>query len=225
MSKNKPSFVQNASKVIVTLITIPLIVGLIMVLPVLLAGYGRIYETTRIEDYGKITGNFDNDRPSEFIHSFFPAEIGDNFSDISYLYKAKKGDTYAYECYLEFVIKDPDAYFAFVEEHIARSESTPFLYDIAFCEQSVSNVLYLQPSETKKDPYAIGAAELGKILYSDQQQRIIYVALGMYDGGGATTAELGFFFSRFHIDPWKYAKTAYASGYYQELGVTNEELF
>ena len=219
MDKNRNSFIQGALKVIAVLITIPLIITLL----ILFAGYGKVHETTRIEDYGIITGNFDNDTPEEFIRSFFPSEIEDSFSDISYLYKAKKGDAYAYECYLEFVIEDADAYAAFVEKHCVRSESSSFLYDEAFHEQSVSNVLFLQPSEIEEDAYAIGTAELGKVLYSDQQQRVIFVALGMYDGGGATTEELGYFFSRFHIDPWVYAKTAYASGYYQDLGITNEE--
>ena len=219
MEKKRKLFIQGAFKAIIVLVTIPVIVVLI----ILLAGYGRVYETTRIEDSGQITGNFENERPEEFIHSFFPEEIEDSFSDVSYLYKAKKGDTYAYECYLEFVIEDADAYSAFVEKHIMRSESSPFLYDKAFCEQSISNILHLQHSETTEGTYAIGTAELGKILYSDHQQRIIFVALGMYDGGGATTSELGYFFSRFHIDPWEYAKTAYASSYYQDLGVTNEE--
>lgn len=225
MDRNKSSILKDVLKVIVGLVSAPLIVVLIMILLVWIAGYGRVYETTNIEKYGRIKGNFDNDRPREFIFSFFPEEIEDDFSDISYLYKAKKGDAYAYECYLEFVIEDTAAYNAFVEKHIERSESVPFLYDEAFYEQSVSNVFDIDHPITAEGAYSIGTAELGKILYSDQQQRIIFVALGMFDGGGATTAELGHFFSRFHIDPAEYAKTAYGTGYYQEQGITNEEFW
>ena len=77
-----------------------------------------VFETNDIADYGIIKGNYDNERPKEFVFSFFPKTIEDYFSDVSYHYKAKKGDTYAYEVYLEFVIQDPQTYNAFIADVI-----------------------------------------------------------------------------------------------------------
>jgi len=188
-----------------------------------LRSYGEVYETTRLDQYGRITGNFVNDVPEAFIHSFFPESIEDSFSQIIYHYKAKKGDGYAYECYLEFVIEDTDDYEDFIERYIERESSVPFVYDESFQEQSVSNVLSLQTPEEKTVAYPIGTAELGKILYSDEQHRIIFVAIGMYDGGGANTIELGHFFTRFQIDPFEYMKSAYPNAYHQELGIQNKD--
>ena len=185
--------------------------------------YGDIYETTRINDYGKITGNWVNDEPEAFVHSFFPKQIEDSFTDIIYHYKAKKGDGYAYECYLELVIEDPDAYAAFIENTVDKSKCTPFAYDPAFQEQSISNVFYIWRRNEREAIYVLETAELGKILFSDEQQRVIFVALGMYDGGGATTIELNHFFSRFQIDPWEYMQTAYATTYYQKLDIPNKD--
>lgn len=205
----------------IIIISVFVIVAIVIALCVFLPGYGEIYETTYLWDYGKIIGNFDNDTPKAFITSFFPEEIDDSFSEIVYHYKAKKGDGYAYECYLEFVIEDPDEYQAFVEEHINVDESVVFAYDEHFYEQSVSNVLLLQTPRENEAVYPISNAELGKILFSNEEQRLIFVAIGMYDGGGTNTVELSHFFSRFQIDPLEYEKTAYATNYYQEKNIPN----
>lgn len=185
---------------------------------------GSAYETSSLDDYGKVIGNFDNEEPLEFIFSFFPEEIDDCFSDIYYHYKAIKGDTYAYECYLEFVIEDIDSYEEFVNRYIDRNASSKFIYDDSFCEESISNCLWLFTSDDLTDVYWIENAKIGKILFSDEQQRIIFLAMGMYDGGGANTEDLGVFFKRFEIDPWEYMKTAYSSEYHEEQGITNEEM-
>lgn len=184
---------------------------------------GGIYETSNINNYGKITGNFHNDVPNAFIFSFFPDEIEDSFSQIDYHYLAKKGDTYAYECYLEFVIQDPTDYTEFLNGIIERDMCLPFVYDESFKECSISNVLDLE-TQYSKGVYSVGTAEIGKILFSDNEQRIIFVAIGMYDGGGADTSELGYFFTRFEIDPWEYEQNAYATPYYQDLGVLNKDM-
>ena len=196
----------------------------ISILCISLLGYGDIYETTSISDYGKITGNFDNNAPKAFIRSFFPKQIEDSFSNIIYHYKSKKGDAYAYECYLEFVIEDSDAYENFVELFVDKNSCIPFSYDSSFIEQSISNVLDLQPPKIHEVVYTIETAEIGKVLFSDEQQRIIFIAIGMYDGGGANTIELGHFFMRFQIEPWEYMQNAYATPYYQNLDIPNKDM-
>lgn len=64
----------------------------------LLASYGlflrapynaKVFVTDDINDYGKYIGNYDNDTPSDFINSFFPASISNSFTDVKYHYKAK----------------------------------------------------------------------------------------------------------------------------------------
>ena len=75
-----------------------------------------VYETNDITDYGIIKGNYDNDSPKKFVSSFFPENIEAYFSDVTYHYKAKKGDTYAYEMYLEFVIQDTEQYAFFLSK-------------------------------------------------------------------------------------------------------------
>lgn len=187
-------------KIGIVLIVITIIVFLPATL-LWLSGDGAVYETTNINDYGKIRNNYDNDTPKEFIFSFFPAEIQDCFSNITYHYKAKKFDTYAYECYLEFTVDDSDTFDQIVQCYANPSQSVPFAYDNSFKDYTVSDYLCLQPIEDSQTAYPIEGAEFGKILYRQDDRRIIFIALGVYDGGGTTTAELGYFFAKFAIDP------------------------
>ena len=60
--------------------------------------------------------------------------------------------------------------------------------------------------EDKSKPPVIDNAKIGAVLFSDAEQRIIFFALGAYDGGGTSTDELNYFFDRFGINPWAYEK-------------------
>ena len=179
----------------------------------------EIYETNDLADYGKYTGNHDNDAPREFITSFFPETVSDSFTDIQYHYKAKRFDTYAYEAYLEFVIPDSASFNLFLEEYIKKDQCNPFMFDTSFTEYSISNVLQFTDTNNHSDKYAISYAEIGKILFSIDEQRIIFVALGVYDGGGTDTSELNIFFSRFHIDCQFYQQHAYFTHEDQRNGI------
>ena len=189
----------------------------------LLFAPATVYETDDIADYGAIKGNYDNDRPATFVFSFFPKAIEESFLDVKYHYKAKKGDTYAYEMYLEFVIKDTDDYTSFLSGVIGDGTSEAFYFDPGYRIYYVSNYLYLSAATTtiyddksktpivKEDktlPPQIGNAKIGAVLFSDTEQRIIFWALGLYDGGGTSTDELNFFFNKFGINPWVYEKKA-----------------
>lgn len=182
-----------------------------------------IYETNDIADYGVIKGNYDNERPKEFVFSFFPKTIEEYFSDVSYHYKAKKSDTYAYEMYLEFAIQNTQAYKAFIADVIGDNAYEPFCFDSGYQIYYVSNYLYLSPAskiihndkskppvlkEDKSKPPLIENAKIGAVLFSDAEQRIIFFALGVYDGGGTSTDELNYFFNRFAVNPWVYEKRA-----------------
>lgn len=182
-----------------------------------------IYETNDIADYGVIKGNYNNEKPRDFVFSFFPKKIEEYFTDVRYHYKAKKSDTYGYEIYLEFVIQDTQTYNAFVADVIENNVSEQFYFDSSYQVYYVSNYLYLHPETTKvlrdkskppeekvdrSKPPRIGNAKIGAVLFSATEQRIIFFALGVYDGGSTSTDELDFFFNRFGINPWVYEKKA-----------------
>lgn len=163
-----------------------------------------VYETNDTADYGIIKGNYDNGLPKLFVSSFFPQKIEEYFSDVTYHYKAKKGDTYAYEMYLEFVIQDTDKYTAFLSAAIEDKVCEPFYFDSDYQACYVADYLTLHPSSDENRPLCIENAKIGLLLFSEVEQRCIYVALGVYDGGGVNVEELGFFFNRFGIEPLEY---------------------
>ena len=181
---------------------IPLCIALfVMLLP------PEIYETNDVADYLNIVGNNDNESPREFIQSFFPENIHDSFSDISYHYKASNADGYAYECYLEFVIEDKEVFDSFLEQYVDEESATVFLYDASYMDYTISNQFVISIVEHEgKVQHHIQIARIGKILYQPENQRLIFFALGMWDGGGTTTEELGYFFERFDIDVTDYCE-------------------
>lgn len=158
---------------------------------------GQIYETNSLSDYGKIKGNYDNDTPKEFIFSFFPETIDPTFSDVAYHYKAIKGDSYAYEAYLEFTVTDVTQYQQLVAAYTKGKECPLFAYDKEYYLYTISNLF---SSDEEQLPAYIDRAEIGLVLFSDTKQQLIFVAIGMYDGGGANTDELGYFFKKFDVD-------------------------
>ena len=166
--------------------------------------------TTDLDDYGKYTGNYDNDFPNEFITSFFPEKIEDNFSNVKYSYRARKGDTYAFEAYLEFQIDDPSEFQSFVENY-AGGYSPDFHYDPSFKEYTIADIFeptsLSNESNSNETNCSIRYAKIGKILYSEETHTIIFVAIGVYDGGVVNTDFLCEYFNRFGIDPREYSNT------------------
>lgn len=185
----------------------------------------EIYESSDVSDYGNYIGNYDNETPREFINSFFPEHIEEIFTDITYHYKAKKFDTYAYEAYLEFVIDDIDGFQTILNRYVDQSKSKPFLYNESYMDYSISNVLRLHIPEKAPNTYALNSAYIGKILYSQEEQRLIFWALGVFDGGGTDTSELNFFFDRFEIDVMDYQQNAYWTHEDQAKGLLYKERF
>lgn len=163
-----------------------------------------VYETNDIADYGIIKGNYDNETPKAFVSSFFPERIEEYFSATSYHYKAKKLDTYAYEMYLEFVIEDLEKYTEFLSDVIDTDVTEAFNADPTYQAYYISDHMDLYESNESKKLY-IQASEVGLILFSNADHRVIFLALGVHDGGGTTTDELNFFFERFSIDPREFA--------------------
>ena len=165
------------------------------------------YETTSIADYGDYIGNNDNGFAWKYISSFFPQEIQDNFTDITYSYRAEDFDVYGFEAYLEFTIEDQAEFIQHIEAIAAADQWYPFAFDPTYMEYSIADELELSTHWEDGREYEyphIMEAEIGKILYSSAEQKIIYIAIGVYDGGGVTTEFLSVFFERFNIDPELY---------------------
>lgn len=174
--------------------------------------YGTIfvkhYETTSISDYGQYTGNYDNKTVEKFINSFFPEEIEQSFENVNYVYRAKKFDAYAFEAWLEFNIQDENAFQTYVDTVTNGEQLQVFAYDNTYSEYVIADSFELHPNaKTDNDPsdgYSIEYAMIGKILINYDKNEIIYIALGVYDGGGVHTDFLREYFTRFNIDPIQY---------------------
>lgn len=191
------------------LIVIGSIIGSVILTVGLLIYYviPRQYTTTDIANYGKYTGNSDNESVREFICSFFPQKIEEDFSDVTYSYRAQKNDTYAFEAYLSFTIEDPKKYEDFVDEYSYGGQLTEFRYDEQYQEHTIKDVFEPNyPESDEEKGISIGYAKIGKILFCNEKQEIIFIALGVYDGGMARTDFLTVFFDRFNIDPLEYAE-------------------
>lgn len=168
-------------------------------------GHVRQFVTNDLADYGKYTGNFDNKSVEFFINSFFPDKIEDNFSDVVYSYRAQKNDAYAFEAYLSLTLRDMEQYNAVVESYTKELAKDKFRYDEAYWEYTIVDEFYPDPPENGNNDIHIRYAKIGKILCCPEKQEVIFVALGVYDGGVAKTDFLCVYFDRFRINPREYA--------------------
>lgn len=182
---------------------------LFLVVTMFCLGHTKQYVTNNVLDYGKYIGNYDNNSVQTFIDSFFPDKIEDTFSDIVYSYRAQKNDAYAFEAYLSFTISDTEQYHAFVERCTKGLASSEFRYDDTYWEYTLADEFvptFLPNTEqNESEDIHIRYAKIGKILCSLENQEIIFVALGVYDGGIVKTDFLSVYFDHFHIDPREYA--------------------
>lgn len=221
--KNEQAKVRKSAKA--AAITIDVIIGAILAFFVFAGlvyflvdienhGQPTYYETYAIEDYGNYPGRAE-EYMNNYISVFFPDHISDDFQNVQYAFRRSNVDTYAFEAYLEFTIDSADAFQCHVQEattgmipgtfHFADDYQEYVLYD------SNSGLLYdhLQLGreylESGIASYQIHYAKIAKILVNYEEQRVIYVALALNDGGGTRTSFLRTFFERFNIDPKEYA--------------------
>ena len=171
------------------------------------------YETNSIEDYGKIVGNNDNKAVEEFVFSFFPKKIEPNFENAEYHYYAKKVGSYEYEAYLEFTIEDKEEFDEYVSSIIDEDKIIPFVYDESFVEFTISNTFYFNYKELRKNndtvSYWVYDADLGKILYSETLQKVVFVAIGVHNDTIAYIDELDYFINKFNVDIFQMMTTCY----------------
>lgn len=198
----------------VRLVTIGVGVAICVIVFILMAAIPPRYtEITDIDQYGHYTGTGADSFTNNYIKSFFPVKIESIFTNVIYSYKAESTDTYGFEAYLEFTIADKtqfDEYIASIKTKDGWSASD---FVPGFMEYNIENVLVLDEPDAGDDPTSIFyqqiiKAKIRKIMYSAEKQTVIYVALGVHDGGGIGTNYLNTFFDRFQIDPAKYEKAA-----------------
>lgn len=168
-----------------------------------------VYETEDIRDYGKYPANRKEAEVEEFLTSFFPESIEPWFEDVSYYYRADNISHYAMGACLEFTIEDDAQFTQFLSEYVEFEKCAVFSYDDRFTEYIVSDpntgALYDEyfVSESKRDngEYWLYYAKIGKILFSEEDNRVIFIAIWS-EANGAD--EFSFFFNRFGIDPSQY---------------------
>ena len=205
---SRRDILKNILLLLAWVLVLALVLGLALValLCFILNSQGEITETTDPADYGVIRGNYDNDYPAEFMFSFFPEEISEDFSNVHYCYKAQKADTYACEIWLEFDIADGEKFAEFIAASVDPEQVTAFSYDPTFSDYTISEKFMLTcPENNDPGDIHIEDARIGKILYDEETQHVICFALLVCDGGYASNREFGSFFTRFRIDPIEYA--------------------
>lgn len=177
----------------------------------------QTYVTTDINEYGKFQGTYQDDEVEEMVMSFFPSEISESFEDVKYTYKAESAIASGFEAYLEFTIEDPNEYVEFVNEYTEGIKGTNFPYDDAYTEYIIEDYFVLVysddevvdgmivDSEGRTDDFSIRFADVRKIICCPDDQRIIFVAIGVFESGGTDAEFLCTYFNRFDINPREYA--------------------
>lgn len=191
------------------------VVGLFILIDYLdSGGYPYHYETCSLEDYGVYQGKSE-EYMSDYINRFFPEKILDDYQDVRFVFRSANIDTYSFEAYLEFTFDSADAFNAHVLDATEGMIPGTFAFDEDFQEYVVYNSdtgyihdhIQLNREYLEEDgtvSYQIGSARIAKILVNPDENRVIYIALALHDGGGTDTSFLRSYFERFDIDPKEY---------------------
>ena len=206
------------SRLKIAVIVLAAMLSLVSILLLLIFWIGSIstdYTTSDIIEYGNYSGVL-QEAQDEYMNRFFPESIQPEFVNPIYHFSSRTVDTYGFEAYLEFTFASQEQY----EEHIEKATEGmlqgTFYFDNDYSEyllfhQNTGNVcdsLWLHHSPNIDDNgipyYSIDYAGIAKILANPKERRVIYIALGVSDGGGSDTKLLNAYFSRFGIDPIEY---------------------
>lgn len=159
--------------------------------------------------YNRHIGNLDNKTPEIFFQSFFPPEIEDFYSNVSYRYKAQIPGSYACEKWLEFSFLNQQQFEEYYQNLKQYGEPQAFPYNGQYEVWIISNTLNLYERSTKHIPttLSIGEAKIGLILCDHQNQHFVYAALMVSDGGTAAVDDLNYMFEKLNISPSEYAQS------------------
>ena len=189
------------------------------------------YETTDLAEYGVVEGTNQKSEAEKLI-DFFPNKIEDYFEDVTYSFKSEKTWVYSFEAYLEFTISDTEQYEYFRKSTVKWYVGQPFEYDTSYTEYIISDII--QPSfsdevlesnrvlyQGNERHFSIDNCDVRKMLFNDEEQRVIFVAICVGDEGFTSTEFYSTFFDRFDIHPREYAAPRYH--YYVERRSDEQE--
>lgn len=174
--------------------------------------YSIDYKTTDVTQYGKFEFLSDEDYQA-YILPVFPKSIQPEFEDVIFDYHACRSWGHGYNAYLEFTIRDPEKFDAFVHSTTQGLAKGIFHFDNAYEEYVLFNKetggvfdsIYLQVPHKPEyiGQYIVNDALIVKVLVDRSQQRLIFIYINVFEGG-FHTEDLDIYFSRFQIDPKEY---------------------
>lgn len=179
-------------------------------LGIFLLGNEVTYETESLADYRIITGNYNDRRPQALIDSFFPAEIGEDFADPRWHYKAIRFDSVACEASLTFSLPEEAAFATHYASLARHGTPQPFPFDQRYemwliaADMDTWTTAERHKGEPEADYRNIESARVGLILCDREAHEFVYFALMVHDGGGTRTTDLNHFFTRFRVDPFAF---------------------
>ena len=171
------------------------------------------YKTTDVAQYGKFEFLSDEDYQA-YILPVFPKSIQPEFEDVIYDYHASRTWSHGYTAYLEFTIRDPEKFDAFVQSTTQGLAKGAFHFDNAYEEYVLfdedtgwvfDSILLLDPPKPEDigQYYTVHSARIVKVLVDRSQHRMIYIYIHVSEQE-LTTEDLNIYFSRFQIDPKEY---------------------
>lgn len=171
------------------------------------------YETSDVAQYGKFEFLPDEDYYQEYILPVFPKSIQPEFEDVIYDYRVYSFWGAGIKVYLEFSIRDPEKFDAFVQSTTQGLAKGTFHFDNAYEEYVFFNedtggvfddIRLNNPyPDVMGQYYTVDYALILKVLVDRSQQRLIYIYIDISDCA-FTTEDLDIYFSRFQIDPKEY---------------------
>jgi hypothetical protein len=108
----------------------------------------------------------------------------------------------ASEVWLEFKIKDTNQYLTYKKTVLAENETTPFKYDTSFDEWALEDTIY---TGGDNEEY-LELATMLKVLFHDESQTVIYIALLIEGPMIYHSSEEFIYFERFSIDITDYPR-------------------
>lgn len=175
--REKSDFVHSIPRILLGILAIPMGIvaafGILCFLWYFIATDGTLkthYRTENVSDYGNFVGNRNNDIPTEFITSFFPAEIEDPFRDVEYVYQSVRVDAYTCEAMLTFTVDSQEDYQSYVNQVTNGQKRSQFYFDPSYSEYTLFDQYELDTDtcrcKNKGENHAhIQYAKIGKILF------------------------------------------------------------
>lgn len=219
MDKKKVSFLK-ASKVILNVLLailalaalVAALCGALYLFALWVQTVSIDYETTDVAQYGKFEDLPDEDY-QKYILRIFPNSIQPEFEDVIYDYRVYSFWGTGIKVYLEFSIRDPEKFDAFVQSTTQGLAKGTFHFDNAYEEYVFFNedtggvfddIRLNNPyPDVMGQYYTVDYALILKVLVDRSQQRLIYIYIDVSDCA-FTTEDLDIYFSRFQIDPKEY---------------------